>query len=560
MGTPCHTPGIEAAKRIWLILLGMLVIAGCAPTQQATKPPPRPVATSTYSSTDAKFNEAQRLADQGETEKALAIYYSIALSHPDDPAQGRAWYEMGRLYTKKGYTHLAEERFKKVVKRYPASLWADASLLELAWLAHEKRDDSQAYAYLNRIETMKLTSLQLESYRKLREILSYQPVSQPTWEEEPQAPSNPIQRTEPYNATPQAEGAYTTTQQGLPSQETLPPEYLQRKTKENQESQPATGAAIGLWLPKDSSYPTLCQEVERGTRLAVEGTGLRIVESDSIEEILKTNDLVGIVGGMETFEIQKAVHLLEERSVPLITPFVRVPFLVGVSPMLFSTSYVLSQEARFLAETGRRMGLTTAGVLYPDIPFGRVMAEGFKSNWERLGGTTVLFKAYQEGTIDFTDVFDQMEKSNKVPQLLFLPCSWEEARLIIPQIAYHEFEGVTVMGVSLWAMTQHLYASEDYKTRVLFSNTFSKASLYLPVQEFIMKYLAEYKGYPSPLAAQAYDAALALVSWYNGGMEQPLSQVRFRGITGMVGFTATGEPMRRPFLIEIKQNGVVQLN
>ena len=92
-------------------------------------------------------------------EKALAIYYSISLSHPDSPDQGRTWYQMGRLYMKKGYSNLAEERFKKVVRQYPETLWADSSLLELAWLAHEKREDAKASYYLGQIETMRLTSL-----------------------------------------------------------------------------------------------------------------------------------------------------------------------------------------------------------------------------------------------------------------------------------------------------------------------------------------------------------------------------------------------------------------
>ena len=561
---------IKQHNRVWPLLLVLLLVAACAPTTRSTSPT-KPITVSTNQPTDSRFKEAQRLADAGETEKALAIYYSISLSHPDDPAQGRAWYEMGRLYMKKGYARLAEERFKKVVDRYPDSLWADASLLELAWLAHENKRDSQAAVYLSQIETMRLTSLQLESYKKLLEILSYQPSTQPTWEEEgnqqqttqgpPPPPMNSTQLTEETQGESQGWQGMPPPQE-QPTREESPPEYGEQKVALNNQSRTVqpTGAAIGLWLPKDSSYPTLCKDVEQGTRLAAEAAGFKVVESDKIEEILAAKNLVGIVGGMETFEIQKTARQLEERAVPLITPFVRVPFLVGVSPMLFATSYILSHEASFAAKTGRDLHLTTAGVLYPDIPFGRVMADSFKGEWERLGGTVVLFKAYPEGTIDFTNVFDQMEKTNNVPQFLFLPCSWEEARLIIPQIAYHEFEGVTVMGVSLWAMTRHLYAPEDYKTTVLFSDTFSKASLYLPVQEFIMGYLKRYKSYPSPLAAQAYDAALALVRWYQSGMNTPLSHLRFRGITGMVGFSETGEPLRRPFLLQVKQNGVEQIN
>ncbi len=555
MDTPYLTQSTKGiAKLILFIVLTFMV--GCAPTQQRVQHRAT-VTPSAVQPAEDQFQKAQELADQGDTEKALSIYYSLSLSYPDTPIQGRAWYEMGRLYMKKGYTRLAEERFRKVIAQYPDSLWADASLLELAWMAHEKRSDYQAAGYLSRIETMRLNSLQLESYKKLREILSYQPTSQPPIEEEEQQSSQPPKASED-NSSEQL-GGWETPPQSPSEIETEKPTTFQANNTSVKAPTPVE-ATIGLWLPKNSSYPTLCKDVEQGVRLAAEEAGFKVLKDEKIDNILETRDLVGVVGGMETFAIQKVIPKVEERSIPLITPFVRVPFLTGISPWLFSTSYILDQEAGFAAETGRELKLTTAGVLYPDIPFGRVMAEEFKRSWEDKGGTVILFKPYQEGTLDFTDIFDEMENRHKVPQLLFLPCSWEEARLIIPQIAYHEFEGITVMGVSLWAMASHLYTSEESETSVLFSNTFSKASLYLPVQEFIMGYLNKYKAYPSPLAAQAYDAAKALIEWYRLGMNEPLSKLRFRGVTGLIGFSEEGKPLRRPFLLQIKQNGIEQLN
>jgi hypothetical protein len=116
------------------------------------------------------------------------------------------------------------------------------------------------------------------------------------------------------------------------------------------------------------------------------------------------------------------------------------------------------------------------------------------------------------------------------------------------------------MGISLWALATNPHGGEDDKTQVLFSNTFSKESLYLPVQEFIMGYLKKYGTYPSPLAAQAYDAAMSLALWYKSGKNRPLSQIRFIGVTGLAGFSDTGKPLRKPFLLQIRQSGIVQLN
>ncbi len=575
MDTQYLTPRSERIAGLMALML-LLLMAGCA---APPRPTTRPVTISSFESTEMKFKEAARLSDQGKIEKALAIYYSISLSQPDTLAQGRAWYQMGRLYMKKGYTHLAEERFKRVAKRYPHTVWADSSLLELAWIAHEKREEPAAARYLQQIDTSRLNSLQVESYKRLQNILSYQPSSHPSWEEE----SSQTPATQGYgNATVQnhgqeMEGEETTGQvaeeKPLPSSELppsengLPPEYLREKaavanmTAIEERKTRETGAVIGLWISKDKELARLRREIRRGAELAVHHSGLKLVESERLDSLLSTKNLVGVVGGLKTFGIQKAMHLLEEQSLPLITPFVRVPHLPAISPLLFSTSYSLTDEAAFVAQTGRDRGLTTAGVLYPDIPFGRALAESFKIQWERMGGTMVFFRSYPEGTIDFTGIFDKMKDRGKVPQFLFLPCDWTEARLIIPQVAYHELEGVTVMGVSLWDMSSHLSVSEEEETPVvLFSDTFSRVSLYLPAQEFVMRYLQRYKSYPSPLSAQAYDAARALVLWYRRGMNTPLSQLRMTGITGLAGFTSTGEPLRRPYLLRITDKGVEQLN
>ena len=100
-----------------------------------------------------------------------------------------------------------------------------------------------------------------------------------------------------------------------------------------------------------------------------------------------------------------------------------------------------------------------------------------------------------------------------------------------------------------------------YVEYALFTDTFTSGSSYLPVLEFYYSYKMAYGVNPTPLAAQAYDAAKALLA--SRGKEKglrPLGSVRFLGVTGMVGFDEKGDPLRVPALLMVEGGKIRQIN
>ncbi len=484
---------------ICLSLLGL--IWACA--QRPSVPPVE--VTPTTVRLEREMQKAQELEAKGEEQEALFVYKGIWEEAPlSFPLALEARLKAAGIYEKRGYLDKAQELLEFIVRRTGShqAVYHKAQLL-LARICYQKGDRRGALSHLKKVDPSLVPS---RDYQELEALLTFPP---------------PFLGTRYYIVL-------------------------------------ATGETQGL--EREVS------QVRRGVELALEGSEVRLVEVASPDELEGLGGTVlGVVGPLLFKDLDGVLAWAQDKNVPLVTPaFVR-PDVVSQSPLFFRTSMPLDQEVAYIAGfLASKLKIHNMAIFYPDNPYGRVMFGLMEDSFTKKGGEVDLKRSYPPDMQDFTPLASELarwKEAHVLPQALYVPDIWKRVVLLAPQLLFHDVRGITLVGTSLWDTPRLVREGKGYIEYALFTDTFASGSPYLPVLEFYYRYKMAYGVDPTPLAAQAYDAARALLAsrGEDKGLK-PLSNVRFLGVTGMVGFDERGDPLRVPALLMVEGGKIQQIN
>jgi len=466
----------------------------------AKRPPTPPLeVTPATARWEREMQKARELEAKGKDQDALLIYNRILKEAPLSPVALDARLEAAQIYEKRGYLDKAQELLEFIVSRTgPQQAVYHKAHLMLARIWYNKANREKALLHFKLVNPSFVAS---QDYEKLKSLL---------------AP---------------------------------PPSYYLVLAK---------GEAHGL--------EEEVSQVKRGIELALEGSGVRLVEAASPDELegLKGTPL-GVVGPLLFRDLDRFLTWANRKGVPLISPsFVR-PDLTSQSPLLFRTSMPLDHEVAYMAWfLASQLKIHNLAIFYPDSPYGRVTSKLMEDAFTKRGGEIDMERSYPTDTVDFTPLASELanwKKAHVLPQALYVPDTWKRVVLLAPQLVFHNVRGITLVGTALWNNPRLAKNGKGYLDYAIFADTFTLGSSYLPVLEFYYRYKMTYGRDPTPLAAQAYDAAKALLASRDKekGLT-PLGSVRFLGVTGMVGFDEKGDPLRVPALLMVEGGRIRQIN
>lgn len=480
----------------------LLFLVACA----ARPPEPPTVEVPRRSIAEERFHRALSLELQQKEQEALLLYKQVMEEIPSSRLAAKAAFRAAKIYWRRGYAGRALELLNRAVKTAgPQDPLYHESYLLMAEILYREGHRERAQSYLEEVNPALVSP---EEYEALKKAL----------------------------APPPPPGV-------------APKEYN-----------------VVLFVGETKMLEKEWVQVKRGVDLAFEGSGVEVVEVASPSELESLEGpFLGVVGPLLVKNLPPVLDWASREGVPVVTPFPVAPGLTSKSPLLFRTSLPLDQETSFMAGFLRsQLGVKELAIFYPSTPYGKVMSRLMSEEIQAVGGEVTLLRSYPPNVRDFSPYaleLKEWEEEDVLPQALYVPDSWRRVVLLVPQLVFHEVKGISLAGTALWDDSRLVREGGGYVEYSVFPDTFTSHSPYLPVLEFYYRFKLAYSVDPTPLAAQAYDAARALLARLEGkdGLI-PLEEVSFLGVTGIAGFTPRGEPVRVPFLLVVEGSTIRQMN
>jgi len=235
-------------------------------------------------------------------------------------------------------------------------------------------------------------------------------------------------------------------------------------------SLPPDSLCLSLALPLQGAAKGIAEKILRGASIAKQelerqGTTahVRILDTEQPDWLAQLAALppeCALVGG----PMQTAAYSAAKKS-PAAKGRVFFTFLPQLEPgdegfaawRFFPSPQ--DQADALLSFLQIEMGFTSYGVLYPDEPYGKRMAEIFRQR-AALRGATVYTASYTPGAAaSWPDAAAKLvgkRNINKTPfpttnlQAIFLPDSWSSADQLLTSLRYNGEDRAVLLGSSLW--------------------------------------------------------------------------------------------------------------
>ncbi|MDE0884220.1 MAG: ABC transporter substrate-binding protein [Myxococcota bacterium] len=375
-------------------------------------------------------------------------------------------------------------------------------------------------------------------------------------------------------------------------------------------------AAAPLFVPP----PALARNIRA---LSDASAGIELVIRDSggsperaaaaVREMALQEDLLAIVGPIFSAESEAAAREAESYEIPLLTLSNRVEISTE-RDYVFRLRMTPDDEIDRLVDYAMaEAGMQTFAILYPMNRYGRGMRNRY---WEAVverGGKIVAAAGYEPDATDFKASirslvgFDLITANERValqersralrrgrrlePEVgallkeilytqlgpdgealppivdfdaLFIPDDHEKIQLIAPQLAYHEIEGVQLLGSRDWNDPELIRIGRSHVVGALVSTPFHPESRFPIVQNFVAGYRESFGGEPDEFSASAFDA-LNLVLTQAALDYETRPEIRdgirriygFPGVSGVTSILPDGNARKRPFLVEVERRRFV---
>ncbi|MDH5638214.1 MAG: penicillin-binding protein activator [Nitrospinota bacterium] len=365
---------------------------------------------------------------------------------------------------------------------------------------------------------------------------------------------------------------------------------------------------------------------EKNIQLVLKDSGLGPEEAaKGILELAQDRDTLAILGPAYSDEFKKAASVAEGLRIPIISPSASEEGATSLSRYLFRTTLTNKIEAGKMATMAvKNMGLKKFVIIYPADRQGRELSQYFTYEVLRLGGEVVTAEAYMPEQTDFgeqirriggmtdeeareTILAEQenfpdldveglngylqsvnMEKisapmivshgelpldsRNFLPGLelkydaVYLPGMYDKVSLILPELQFYNISGIVQLsssGVNHPSLTK---IAEKYAEGLIFLDGFHPGSMSPQVRAFMRDYRLYFRSEPTILSAQAYDAAVIVLSALARGAGSRFEMARhirslyhFEGVTGEMSMGLDGEMDKSVVFLTVEGSRIVEM-
>ncbi len=354
---------------------------------------------------------------------------------------------------------------------------------------------------------------------------------------------------------------------------------------------------IGALLPQSGQLAFFGDRVLKGIQLAVHAHNLQYPDI-RVELLVKDTEgspekavaaltelasegIVAAVGPLLTKEAEALAPLLEKLKVPVITPAASGEGLGKASPWLFRNALTNSTQAAAAAQFALGLKLKKIVIFYPDDAYGKDLTRAFTRELERRAEVLAIVE-YPPDVKDFGPYIrrvmeidlrsrkillpeDDAERKKLLNEYtpsfdgLYLPGHAERVGLLIPQLAFYNIQGVTMIGSNNWHSNDLIERAGRHAEGAVFIDGFFPESADPVIKPVMDAYRSAYQEEPDILSAQAYDATMMVLSLLKERRDTPsslrdglLAMKDYPGVSGVTTFPGIGEAQKKLFLITVQ--------
>ncbi len=260
-----------------------------------------------------------------------------------------------------------------------------------------------------------------------------------------------------------------------------------------------------------------------------------------------------------------AAEVAEANKMPMISPWSTNPKTTIDAATGQPKKYVL--RACFIDDfqgvVAAKFAMTELGSKKPAVlydvasEYNKGIAEIFKKTMEANGIQVVAFETYTTGDKDFSAQLTKIIQSGA--DVLFLPNYYTEVPLQVQQAHKLGFTGV-IFGSDSWGATELIDLCGAHCEGYFFTTHYAADIATPKAQAFIKAYEAKYGKIPDDVAALTYDAfGMAFQAIQAAGkidreaVNEALHKIeRYEGVTGVMQFRGTGDPVKSAVVLQIK--------
>ncbi len=359
---------------------------------------------------------------------------------------------------------------------------------------------------------------------------------------------------------------------------------------------------IGTLLPQTGQLALFGDRVLKGIQLAMHTYNLQNPYS-RVELIVKDTEgspekavaalrelaskgVIAAIGPLLTKEAEAIAPELNKLKIPVITPAASGEDIGRLSPWLFRNALTNSSQAAAAAQFALAQKLKKFVIFYPDDAYGKDLARLFTRSLERRA-EILASVSYPSEVKDFGPYIrrvieidlrsrkiiipeDEAERKKLFQEYtpsfdaLYLPGYAERVGLLIPQLAFYNITGITMIGSNNWDSPDLIERAQRHVEGAVFVDGFFPESADSAIKTVVDAYRSAYQEEPDILASQAYDAAAMVLAALKEHKDTPqairdalLSLKDFPGISGTTSFIGTGEAQKKLFLITIRDGKFV---
>lgn len=269
-------------------------------------------------------------------------------------------------------------------------------------------------------------------------------------------------------------------------------------------------------------------------------------------------DIMFMVGPNDSADVMPTIPIIEAAHLPSITPWATAVAITQDNDYFFRACFTDDFQGAIIAKFAfEDEGARTAAVLYDmsnDYNVG--IATIFKKNFEELGGKVVEFQSYGRGETDFKSQLTKIIAAN--PDILLLPNFFAEIPLQAEQARNLGYTG-KFMGSDTWGDKELLKLGGEYVEGALWVGHYAVDIASDKAKAFIAAYQNKYNDTPNDIAALNYDTVYLMKEAIEKGGKVEREAIReglasieeYEGVTGLMKFNDTGDPVKSAIIIKI---------
>jgi ABC-type branched-subunit amino acid transport system substrate-binding protein len=331
------------------------------------------------------------------------------------------------------------------------------------------------------------------------------------------------------------------------------------------------------------------------------------VAATAVEELVKQDQVIAILGPLMSKEIEAAAQKAQELSVPLVS-LSQKDGITDIGNFVFRVALNSSSQVQTLVDYAvKQKGLKRFGVMYPRNTYGETFRMTFSDVVTKAGGQVVSEKAYGEEVVNIVDATAQQQRDGvsqgpksglstdgtyygaggkgtsgsdvtagvvsarpRIPSItgvdaVFIPDSYRAIVNIMKYGTPNALSGMQLLGTNRWNESGLMDAGDQVEGAV-FVDAFFASSQDIGVQQFVDTFRQAYQLTPTVLEAQGFDATRLVQKGIETGGRKPASMrnalakmANVKGLTGRITFNDNRDAQKQLVLLTVKDGAIVEL-